>query len=156
MALPDYSGLDVGAWTTVLSTELNSLADANGALSAAVTVNNDWDYMQFELDCGFGAAPTADQAIEIWIVQEDSSGTPGYEDGAGGATPVTSEWLAHVFRTRAATSLKRITGLLAKPPQGASTTPGYKVLLVQKTAQTMSASGNTLKVRHVRAKITDA
>lgn len=132
---------------SVLSTELNSLTNGAAALSAAVANASDgYRFGLWALDVDFGSTPAADQPIELWYVQSiDGSST--YEEGST-TGPVVSQYLAHMFTTIAATSLARVSPLIAIPPYD------FKALLVNKAGVTLAASGNTLKLLKVTEQTT--
>lgn len=132
---------------SVLSTGLNSLGTGAAALSSAVANASDgYRFGMFALTCGFVANPSADQTVEVWIIQS-TDGSSTYEDGST-TGPITGQYLAHLFTVRAATSLARVSPLIAIPPYD------FKVLLVNKSGQTMSASGNTLTLFKVTEQTT--
>jgi hypothetical protein len=124
---------------SVLTTELNSLANGSNALSAAVSNETNGDLAaQFEIACTFASAPSAGQPVELYLVQT-VDGT-NYEDGASGASAATPPVPAWVFSSRAATTLRQISPLLPLPPRD------FKILLKNGSGQAMTASGHTLKM----------
>ncbi|RJR06910.1 hypothetical protein C4588_07175, partial [Candidatus Parcubacteria bacterium] len=80
---------DSEAIQDLMTTELNSLAVNNGALSSEFDNSSDSNFMfaDFEVNVDFGLAPTADKTIDLYLIQA-IDGT-NYGDGAGGASPVT-------------------------------------------------------------------
>src|SRR5690606_20842126 len=74
---------------TVLATELNSLSNGAGALSAAISndASDELDlYMDLELAVTFGSAPNANTAVQAHIVRQ-IDGT-NYEDTATDGRPI--------------------------------------------------------------------
>lgn len=140
----------VGSWTQLLSTELNSLASGSGALQSTGTnpafdntnASNLFFAADLELVVTFGTGPTAG-TIDVYLLPLGSDGAT-YADGAGGASPVTSnaEYLCS-FPVRAVTTAQRL--VLSDVP-----IPGeqFTVIIVNNgTGQALAASGNTLKIR---------
>lgn len=132
-----------GAIQTLLSTELNALANTNGALG--VEYDNSlaanlffWGVMQ--LDVTFAVAPTADSVVEAYIISAPD-GT-NYEDGAGGATPV-----APVISYIGAWVLRAVTTVQRLAIKGVTLPPTkLKVLVVNKSGQAFPATGSTVKM----------
>ena len=140
----------VGTWTQLLSTELNSLASGSGALQTTGTnpafdntaAGNLFFTADIELVATFGAGPTSG-TIDVYLLPLGSDAAT-YADGAGGASPVTSnaEYLCS-FPVRAVTTAQRL--VLSDVP-----IPGGQFiveLLNNGTGQSLAASGNTLKIR---------
>ena len=132
-----------GTATTVLDTDLNSLANNALALSSAITLSTGepgYQRCEAELVVTYGTAPTANTACVVWLLRE-IDGT-NYEDGSTTVTPSRNPDL--VFPLRAVTTAQRIVVIGDLPPGS------FKVLLRNDgTTQTMAASGNTLKIRPV-------
>lgn len=139
-----------GAWTQLLSTELNSLASGSAALQSTGTnpafdntaAGNLFFAADIELVATFGTGPTAG-TIDVYLLPLGSDSAT-YADGAGGASPVTSnaEYLCS-FPVRAVTTAQRL--VLSDVP-----IPGGQFiveLLNNGTGQSLAASGNTLKIR---------
>lgn len=134
------------AITTLMTTELNSLANNAKALGTTVYANGTNQYLfgYFELVVDYGTSPTAGSLIELYIiptvdgtnyVDGDASNDPAYNLFAGG------------FAVRATTNPMRLavggpggSGLVALPPTS------FKALLWNKTGQAFAASANTLKM----------
>jgi hypothetical protein len=136
--------------TTVLSTELNSLA--NGAYSAAsATLNNEFAgglgngalFCSVEGHFVFGSPPTAGTGVAVWFhrcvdgancdTAFDSDGSP-----ASGKTP------ALILPVSAGQTDTRVT-VQTVCPEGL-----FKVqVLSDSTGQAMASSGNTVKIKWV-------
>jgi len=129
---------DVGTIVTLMSTELNSLANNTTAAASGDFDNstnlNPWGL--FELVCEYGVAPTANTVIGLWLISK-IDGT-NYEDYSA-IEPARSPDV--MFRVRAVTTAQRITvrGMLR---------PGLQLPVARNlaTGQTLAASGNTIKV----------
>lgn len=132
---------------TVLDTGLNALANAAAATSA--TISNDQtteldQYADFELAFTMNVAPTADRALSLYIVRS-VDGT-NFEDGTA-ARPPRNGW-AGAFPSAASTAAQRVvvSGVLLPPGD-------FRVLLVNETGQSLSASGHTLKMLAYRQQV---
>jgi hypothetical protein len=138
-----------GSSANLLTTELNSLANNNGALQSGSydnrsTGSNNFLFGQLELNVTFGSAPTAGNLIDLFLIPAPD-GT-NYDDGAGGATPVAPQnCYVGSFIVRAVTSAQKLSmgmpgiqPLIKLPPYH------FKALLVQKSGQAFPASGSTL------------
>jgi hypothetical protein len=128
---------DVDSIATLLSTEMNSLANNTTAVASGNYTNtNENPWGLFELVCTFGTAPTANTVIGLWLTSA-IDGT-NFEDGSG-IEPARSPDVS--FRVRAVTTAQRITvvGRLR---------PGVQLPVVRNlgTGQALAASGNTIKV----------
>ena len=138
--------LEQAAITTLLSTELNSLANNAGALGAEYdNATNDYLFGMFELNVTFGSAPTAGSTVDLYIIPAPD-GT-NYDDaitGASGSAPSTC--YAGSFPLRAVTTAQKIplglgaAGYVALPPTK------FKVFVLNKSGQAMPASGTTVKM----------
>lgn len=129
-----------GTADTVLSTELNSLA--NNALVAhatSVTVTSaGFMACQVELYVTYGTAPTVGTAVLVWFLRE-VDGT-NFEDGSASITPLRAPDV--YFPLRDVTTAQRIIMDIVLPPGN------FKPLVKNNgTGQSMAASGNTLKIR---------
>lgn len=127
------------------NSDLNGLvsAQAKKTSSAIANASDGYKYGYFVVDITFASAPSADQAIEIWFCQTIDAGT-NYEDFTDGASPSPGQYLACVFLTRAATTLKRASALIAIPPYD------FHVMLVNKAGVNFHAStAGTLKLHKV-------
>jgi hypothetical protein len=140
----------LGTTTTLMSTELNSLASSAtaGAISSVGggVFNNTvggggfdgYLYGQLELNLGApGGTLTANTAANVWFLST-VDGT-NYEDGSASVIPAHAPDV--VFPVRAVSTAQRIARRCILP-QG-----NFMVLIQQATGQTWAASGNTLKVQ---------
>ena len=127
--------------TSVMTTELNSLATNTRAISAAMGADataanllGDW-----ELVVTLAATPTVDTFLDLYLVRS-ADGT-NYEDGDATNRPVADSY-AGSFQTRATASAQRLVVRDVPMPPGL-----YKAVLWNNAGTTSAASGNTLKVR---------
>lgn len=131
-----------GTITTVMSTDLNSMANNSNVLSAAPTmqsgdVGHRWGEWELYI-ASAAAALSANTAFVAWILQP-LDGT-NYEDGGTSVTPARAPDL--IFPVRAVSTAQRLY-CNSQMPTGA-----FKVLLRNDgTGQTIASSANTLKVR---------
>jgi hypothetical protein len=126
----------VGTLSTILTTELNSLAN-NAAVTSAALPNTNLDtYADFELVCTHGVAPTADTTWDLYAVRQ-LDGT-NYEDGTASRPPANG--FLGSFVLDAVTSVQRhvLPGVMLPPY-------AYKLLIVNKSGQAAAATANTLK-----------
>jgi hypothetical protein len=135
----------LGSQSTLLSTELNTLANNGTALGSAFdnTVGQTGDgytLCDLELVVTFGTAPTINTGVSLWFL-ESQDGT-NYEDGDNSTTP--SRMPDVVFPVRAVNTAQRIIRRTWLP------WGKFKPLLKNDgTGQSFAASGNTVKVRPV-------
>ena len=130
---------------TLLSTELNSLANGSNAVSSTAILNNaigqaNTDgYVRGKLELNIGApaaALTLNTGVTVWFLQT-VDGT-NYEDGDASTTPAR---LPHiVIPVRAVATAQRIIQRIAVP------VGTQKVLVSNGTGQSWNASGNSLKL----------
>lgn len=129
-----------GSVSSVLGTELNSLANNAQAISAAYTAGGGYVMAEVELYVSYGSAPTASTGCTVWFLRaiDDTN----YEDGDASVTP--GRLPDAVFPLRAVNTAQRITRRVLIPPGT------FKVLLRNDgTGQAMAASSNTLKIKPV-------
>ncbi len=135
----------LGSQTSLLTTELNSLANNGNAIGSAFNntigqTGDGYTLCDVELVVTYGTNPTANTGVSFWFIQSQD-GT-NYEDGDASITPARSPDLT--FPVRAVTTLQRIirrTWL----PWGL-----FKPLVKNDgTGQSMAATANTVKVRPV-------
>jgi hypothetical protein len=130
---------------TVMGADLNSLATAAGEVAGGASPTNltadSLMWADLELAVTFGVAPTANSIVECYLVRQIDS--TNYEDYTRGASAVgPSNGFAGAFMLRAVTSAQRvILPMVALPPTD------FRILLINRSGQTMAASGNTLKMR---------
>ena len=131
-----------GTADTLLSTELNSVANnTNAVKSSAVTLTTEsYVIAEAELRVQFGGTPTANTSISVWFLRE-IDGT-NFEDGSASITPARNPDV--VIPVRATSNAQRIIKSCVLPP-------GSFIPLIRNdgTGQSLAASGNTLKVRPV-------
>ena len=143
--MPSYR-LDPAAITTLLSTELNSLA--NNAAAFGVEYDNAASLFAnavFRLEATFGSNPTAGNTIDLYLIMAtDGSNYGDYTSGASGKAPVTS--YIGSFPLEAKTTIHRIDigagpgGPLPLPPTK------FKLLAINKSGVSFPSSGSTIKM----------
>lgn len=130
--------------TTVMSTELNSLA--NNALAVGGTPfdntagqTGDGSVLcDVELVVTFGTGPNATSGLSIWFLGTQD-GT-NYEDGSSSVAPARNADL--FIPVRSVTTAQRIMRRAVLPPGK------FEVLAKNDgTGQSMASSGNTIKIR---------
>ena len=130
------------AIVSVMTTELNSLANNARAISAAMggdavdaNLFGDW-----ELAFTFAVAPTADTVIDLYLIRA-ADGT-NYADGDATNRPPSNTFVGS-YQVRAVATAQRITVPDVLFPPGL-----YKAIIYNNgTGQALTASGHTLKVR---------
>jgi len=129
-----------GTNDSVMTTELNSLANNALNISGAITITSSGYLLaEFELYiASMGGVPTANTAFDLWLLRRPD-GT-NYEDGGASVTPSRSPDLW--FPIRAVSTAQRIVKVCELPP-------GLWKALIRNngTGQALAASGNTLKCR---------
>ena len=136
--------LEAASISTVLSTELNSLANNAAALGTEYdNSSNLYLWATFELNVQFGSSPTAGNTVDLYIIPAPD-GT-NYDDnttGASGAAPSTS--YVGGFPLRAVTSAQKVPLGVARridlPPTK------FKVFVVNGSGQAFPSSGSTVKM----------
>lgn len=124
---------------TVMSTDLNSLAN-NGAVLATAISNDAADeldlYCDFELNVTFGTNPTENSLVELYLVRA-IDGT-NYETNSSEGRPKNG--YVGGFVVDNVTTAQRLTvpGVLVPPMD-------FKILVINKTGQAFPASGSTVK-----------
>jgi hypothetical protein len=127
-----------GSIATLLSTELNSLANNGLALGAAYSAGGGYLLAEIEAVVTFGVAPTANTGLSIWFLRAPD-GT-NVEDGGDGAT-TPARLPDAVIPLRAVTTAQRVNRRVLIPPGT------WKPLLKNDgSGVAMAASGNTLKI----------
>lgn len=136
-----------GTLTTLASTELNSLANAAGALGVEYdNTTNLLPFGMFELTVTFGSAPTAGKTVDLYIVPTiDGTNYSTNVTGASGYAQSTS--YVGSFPLQAVTTLQRLNvggigfrGTLFLP------TTKFKAFILNSSGQAFPASGSTLKL----------
>jgi hypothetical protein len=138
--------IEQGSPVSLLTTELNSLANNSNAVSAtAVLVNvaggsNTDGYVRGKLELNLAAPAgsfTANTGLSCWFLAS-ADGT-NYEDGGSSVTPARLPDV--VFPVRAVSTAQRLNRRVRVP------VGSHKVLLRNDgTGQALNASGNTLKI----------
>jgi len=132
-----------GAWTSrgnVLTTELNSLADAartNGGTAIANNTNLD-QFGKLEVNVTFSVAPDAGATLLVYMITAPD-GT-NYEDGSSSVDP-GSHTLVDVIPVKASTSAQILMSRMI-PLQPAAT----KFIVSNSTGQAFPASGSTVEL----------
>ena len=127
-----------GTIASVLTTELNSMANNALVLSAATSLS-ETGYLECDVEivATFGVAPTAGTGFSIWFLRI-IDGT-NYEDGGTSVTPPRAPDL--VIPVRAVTTVQRVIVCAYTPPGD------FKILIKNDgTGQAIASSGNTLKL----------
>lgn len=125
--------------STVMSTDLNSLAATTGkAISAAIDNGTDLDlFDDLELAVTFGSAPIAGTLIEVYLLP--AADGSNYPDGSTSVTPQASLY-AGGFVVRAVTTAQVLV------LRGVALPPGlFKYLVQNTTSQAFPSSGSTLQ-----------
>lgn len=146
--MPTIEKYLLGSVATLMTTELNSLANNGTAISSVASsgvydntvggAGDGYTLADVELVVTYGSAPTANTGVSVWFLSVPD-GT-NYEDGSGSITP--GRMPDAVFPLRAVTTAQRIGRRIALP------WGPFKTLAKNDgTGQAMAASGNTLKVR---------
>ena len=131
-----------GTADTILTTELNSLANNTNVVksTAVAPTSSEYTMVEVELYVTFGSTPTANTAVSVWFLRE-IDGT-NYEDGSSTVTPTRNPDV--VFGVRATTNPQRIIKTCLLPPGN------FKPLVRNEgTGQAFASSGNTVKIRPV-------
>lgn len=137
-----------GTIASVLTTELNSLANNTNVVTATAYDNstNLDTLVEVEVVCTFGVAPTANTGFAVWFLRAVDA-TPNYEDGSATVTPARAPDV--VLPMRAVTTAQRVIRQGVLPP-------GTVHVLIRNdgTGQAIAATGNTLKVRSLTGQVT--
>lgn len=121
---------------SILTTELNSLANNAGVTTATIENNTTLDqYADFELVATYGTAPVADTTVDLYIVRT-VDGT-NFEDAS--ASRPSAEFVGSFVLDNVTTAQRKIVRGVMLPPNS------FKLLIVNKAGQAMAASGNTLR-----------
>lgn len=134
-----------GSYATVMTTELNNLADSGQAISSEID-NSSTLYLFDDVEwynAALGYTPVTGAVVELYLIRIDLDGA-GYEDGdASIEVPATN--LVGVFNIRANTAAqKHVIRQIPIPPSK------YKYVIHNLTGGTLPASGNTLRVQPYR------
>lgn len=137
--------LEAAAITSLMTTELNSLASAAAALGVEYdNSTNLYLWGLFELNVTFGTNPTANSTVDLYLIPAPD-GT-NYDDavtGAAGSAPATS--YVGGFPLRAVTTAQKVPvgaglQLISLPPAK------FKAFVVNRSGQAFPASGSTVKM----------
>lgn len=136
---------EAGSAVSLATTELNSLATAQSALGVEYdNATNLYLYGMFELYVTYGTNPTAASTVDLYLIAApDGTNYTQNSTGASGAAPFTT--FVGSFPLLASTSAQRLQlggngSPIALPPVK------FKAWLLNRSGQTMAASGNTLKM----------
>lgn len=140
MALQKHTA--VSSPTTLLSTELNSLASGSRT-NASSAVDNDnasnrYLFGTFELAVTFSSTPLSGKTVDLFILPT-VDGT-NYADGSSSVNPGSGNYVASFPVRAVATAQRLMLYNVPLPPTD------FKVLLVNNSGQNMTASGHTLKM----------
>lgn len=128
------------AIATLMSTELNALANNARALGGAIdnlAARN--QFADFELDVTFASAPAAGGSVALYLLPalDDTN----HADGSNTLAPQASLWVGN-FQLRADTSAQRLVLRgVALPPLK------FKPLIENAAGQSFPSSGSTLRFR---------
>ena len=130
-----------GTADTLLSTELNSLANNSNAVHATSVTLSSAGYLdaEAELLVTFGTTPTANTPIYVWLLRE-IDGT-NFEMGSASVTPNRPPDI--IFTITNVTTAQRIIRSVIDIPPG----PIRPLVRNAGTGQAFASSGNTLKIR---------
>ena len=123
--------------TTLLSTELNSLATGS-TTSLSSAYDNDgsgkhWTHANFELYIDFTSAPTAGKAVDLYIV--------GTVDGTNYGAVSNTNYVGSFAVLNSASAMRLFIYGVPIP------SCDFKVALISNSGQTTESSGNTLKMQ---------
>jgi len=144
--------LEAAAITSLLTTELNALANVNASALGTEYDNatNLYPFGMFELNATFGTNPTAGSVCDLYLVPA-SDGT-NYDDSTTGATlltPLTS--FVGSFPLRAVTTAQKVPiGVVWRielPPTK------FKLQIINRSGVAFPASGSTVKMIPYRRQI---
>lgn len=130
---------DESSTTTVMSTELNSLADNARALGAEVDNSAGFIWGDFEINVTFAVAPTNKNPLEIFILQS-LDGT-NFADGSASVEPASTLMRGYVPVRNVTSAQRLVFENVLLPPRK------FKVLLWNKSGQAFPASGSTVVLR---------
>lgn len=134
------------AISTLLSTELNSLANNYGAISSSAWDNTSNGYIRgwLELAVTFGSNPTAGYTVDVGVsVAMDGTNYSDYTSGASGYIPPTSLLGSYVLQAK--TTIHRLVlGVNGGMPLEFGPFL-HKFVVLNKSGVAFPASGSTLK-----------
>lgn len=123
---------------TVLSTELNALANGAAVTSGVIDNTDEGDqFCDIELVWAAAALPTADRTVDLyWVRSLDGT---DYEDASATRPPATA-FIGSFVTDNVTTIQRKIIGQVAMPRRDC------KLLIVNSTGQAFAASGNVLRM----------
>lgn len=137
MASEKWSAL--GSQTSVLTTELNSLATVTYCAAGAAFDNSAGPcWGRLELNVTYGSAPAAGGFVTIFLIPS-ADGT-NYGDGGGSVVP-GQELILWQFSIRAVTTAQKVVSLDLPIPAGK-----FKVVAYNGGSTAMPSSGSTVKL----------
>lgn len=137
---------EVGTDTTIISTELNSLADQGQAIASTAYDNSSNLYLFCDVEWHheiLGFTPSLGSLIELYLIREVLA-TGSFEDGDATIAPPAQN-LVGIFNIRSTTAAQ--THILRQIPVPADK---WKWLVINKTGGTLASSGNTLRQKPLR------
>jgi hypothetical protein len=141
---------EVGPDSTVLSTELNGLANDAQKVSAAIDNSSDlylFDDVEWS-NATLSYTPSAGAVIELYIIRQRLAGGANFEDGNDTIPPPAAN-LVGVFNIRSSTAAQtHILRQIPIPPDQ------FKYLVINKTGGALPSSGNTLRRKPLRYQTT--
>lgn len=130
-----------GTTQTLLSTELNSLANNSNAVHASSIALTSSGYPDAEVElvlAAVGSAFTANTPVYVWFLQETDGSN--FEDGSASVTPTRNPDV--IFTLRGVTAAQRIVQEIFNIPVG-----NIRALVRNQGGVAFAASGNTLSIR---------
>lgn len=132
----------LGADSTVMSTELNSLANLSQAIASSAYDNSAQLYLFADVELDLAAlsySPSAGAVVELYLIRELLTAGSGFEDGNASIAPPAAN-LVGVFNIRpSAAAQTHILRQIPIPPSQ------YKWLVINKMGLAFAASGNLLR-----------
>lgn len=129
--------------TTLLSTELNSLASSSGnvlsTLGAAFQNTSSWELADVEFLPGATISPVAGAFIELWLLRSLDGGT-NYAFGSSSAAPARPADIAIPVPAGTSITPRADEPGLVVPPSF------YKPIARNQTGVTLPASGNIIRL----------
>ena len=131
---------EIGTPESVMTTELNSLADAGRVLGSEI--NNTTNFYLFDdvelYIAALGFTPAVGSVVELYLIRRNLD-DGAYEDGDASITPPSTN-LVGTFNIRNNSAAQtHIIRQIPLPPSK------YKYLVVNGTGGTLASSGNILK-----------
>lgn len=139
--------LEAGTITSLMTTELNSLANNAGALGVEYdNATNLYIYGLLQVEVTFGTNPTAGSVLRLYLIPApDGTNYTDNTTGASGYAPPPA--FIGSFVLQAKTTIHRLS-LMGTGPGGLIPLPPtkFKVFLLNNSGQSFPASGSTLKM----------